>query len=235
MGTTCLRAVDLFGCGHHTCTYGRLDLTQQEDRLGRVTRHVYDGYGRRTATIDPTGRTVSVIWCSCGRVDALVDAKGQRTRWEYDAANRVTREVRADNTTDTLYAYDGTGRLSTVTDPMDQVTTYTYNLDDSVSSAGFTNETIATADLSHTYDAYYPRPLTMVDGNGTTTYTYKAAGTLGAGQLASVDGPLTNDTIHLHLRRIGQGRHALPEQYRYGTDLRHARPHRRARVSDWAV
>jgi len=187
-----------------TWTYSRLDLTQQKDRLGRITRHVYDGYGRRTATIDPAGRTVSVVWCACGRVDALVDAKGQRTRWEYDAANRVTREVRADNTTDTLYAYDGVGRLSTVTDPMDQVTTYTHNLDNSVSSTSFTNETIATADLSHTYDAYYPRPLTMVDGNGTTTYTYKAAGTLGAGQLASVDGPLTNDTLTYTYDALGR-------------------------------
>lgn len=148
-----------------TWTYSRLDLTQQKDRLGRITRHVYDGYGRRTATIDPAGRTVSVVWCACGRVDALVDAKGQRTRWEYDAANRVTREVRADHTTDTLYAYDGTGRLATVTDPMDQV----------------------------------------------TTYTYKAAGTLGAGQLASVDGPLTNDTItytYAHTAHIRRARKA---------------------------
>ena len=35
----------------------------------------------------------------------------------------------------------------------------------------------------------------MVDGIGTTSYAYKAPGVLGAGQVASVDGPLTNDTI----------------------------------------
>ena len=46
---------------------------------------------------------------------------------------RVTREVRADNTTDTLYTYDLAGRLKTVTDPKDQVTTHSYNLDDSLS------------------------------------------------------------------------------------------------------
>ena len=40
---------------------------------------------------------------------------------------------------------------------MDQVTTYTYNVDDSLASTGFTNETIATPDISHTYDTYYPR------------------------------------------------------------------------------
>ena len=34
-----------------------------------------------------------------------------------------------------------------------------------------------------------------LDGNGTTTYSYIAAGTTGAGQLASVDGPFSNDTM----------------------------------------
>lgn len=35
----------------------------------------------------------------------------------------------------------------------------------------------------------------MLDGIGTTAYTYKAPVTNGAGQVASVDGPLSNDTI----------------------------------------
>ena len=187
-----------------TYTYNKLSLAEVKDRLGRITRHFYDGFGRPTATRDPAGRTVSQVWCDCGVLSALIDAKGQRTSWEYDVQGRVTREVRADGTTDTLYTYDLAGRLKTVTDPMDQVTTYTYNLDGSLASTGFTNETIATADISHTYDTYYPRPLTMVDGNGTTTYTYQAAGTLGAGQLASVDGPLANDTITYTYDELGR-------------------------------
>jgi YD repeat-containing protein len=105
----------------------------------------------------------------------LIDAKGQRTTWERDVLGRVTGEIRADGTTDTLYTYDLAGRVKTVTGPMDQVTTYTYNLDGTVASVGFTNETIATADLSRTYDAYYARLATSVDGNGTTTYSYVAS------------------------------------------------------------
>jgi len=42
-----------------TFTYSKLSLTEQKDRLGRITRHFYDGFGRRTATLDPAGRTVS--------------------------------------------------------------------------------------------------------------------------------------------------------------------------------
>jgi YD repeat-containing protein len=49
-----------------TNTYSRLDLIEQKDRLGRITRHFYDGFGRRIATRDPAGRTISQVWCDCG-------------------------------------------------------------------------------------------------------------------------------------------------------------------------
>lgn len=89
-----------------TFTYNKLDLSEVKDRLGRITRHFYDAYGRPTATRDAAGRTVSMVWSPNDVLDALIDAKGQRTKWEYDVEGRVTREVRADNTTDTAYTYD---------------------------------------------------------------------------------------------------------------------------------
>jgi YD repeat-containing protein len=121
-----------------------------------------------------------------------------------DVLGRVTREVRADGTTDTLYTYDLAGRLKTVTDPKDQVTTYSYALDDAVLNTGWTNAQVATPSVSYTYETIYPRVATMVDGTGTTAYAYKAAGTLGAGQVASVDGPLTNDTITYTYDQLGR-------------------------------
>jgi YD repeat-containing protein len=187
-----------------TFTYSRLDLTQQKDRLGRVTRHFYDGFGRRIATRDPAGRTISQVWCECGAMEALIDANGHRTTWERDVQGRVTREVRADGTTDTHYTYDLSGRLKTITDPKDQVTTHSYNVDDSLSGTAYTNEEHETPDVSYTYDAYYARVATMVDGIGTTSYTYVAPGTNGAGQVATVDGPLTNDTIAYTYDELGR-------------------------------
>jgi RHS repeat-associated protein len=137
-------------------------------------------------------------------MEALVDANGNRTRWERDVLGRVTREIRADNTTDTLYTYDLAGRLKTITDPKDQVTTHSYNIDDSLSGTAYTNEEVSTPDVSYTYDSYYARVATMVDGIGTTSYTYKAAGTSGAGQVASIDGPLSNDTIAYTYDELGR-------------------------------
>lgn len=109
------------------------------------------------------------------------------TRWERDVQGRVTREVRADGVTATSYTYEATtSRLKTVTDPKGQVTTYSYALDDQLTDLGFTNAEIPTPSVSYTYDSNYPRIETMIDGTGTTAYTYKAPGTSGAGQLASV-------------------------------------------------
>lgn len=76
-------------------------------------------------------------------MEALIDANGNRTRSGM-CRGRVTREIRADNTTDTLYTYDLSGRLKTITDPKDQVTTHSYNTDDSLSGTGYTNEQVAT-------------------------------------------------------------------------------------------
>jgi RHS repeat-associated protein len=184
--------------------YQRLDVVEERDRKGRTTRHFYNGVGRRTATRDPLGRVIRQDWCPCGVLEALIDANGNRTSWERDAQGRITREVRADAVTDTLYAYDATGRLKTVTDPKNQVTTHTYLSDDSLLSTAYTNAVIATPGVNFTYDSVYPRVATMVDGIGTTTYTYKAPGQLGAGLVATVDGPLSNDVIGYAYDELGR-------------------------------
>jgi hypothetical protein len=78
---------------------------------------------------------------------------------------RVNREVRADGTTDVLYAYESSiGRLHTLTDPEDQVKTYAYALDDRLLSVSYTNENLSTPHVTFTYDSTYPRTATMVDG-----------------------------------------------------------------------
>jgi len=185
-------------------TYDRLDVATRRDRLGRVTRYYHDALRRLVATRDPAGRTIEERW-GAGGLRQLVDAKGQATTWERDLAGRVTRELRADGVTATLYAYQPlSGRLQTVTDPKGQVTTYTYNLDDTVQQVVYSNAPIVTPSVSYTYDPVYSRVATMVDGTGTTSYTYHLAGSLGAGQVATVDGPLTNDTIAYTYDELGR-------------------------------
>jgi RHS repeat-associated protein len=87
-----------------------------------------------------------------------------------------------------------TGRVKTYTDPKLQTSTYDYTVDGLMQTVTYTNATVATPPVTYTYDTAYVRMATMVDGSGTTTLTYHPAGVLGAGQMASLDGPLANDT-----------------------------------------
>jgi RHS repeat-associated protein len=185
--------------------YDRLDLSERRDRLGRTTRTLRDALRRVVSVRDRLGRTATNQWCGCGSLDAIIDAKGQKTSWERDLQGRVIRAVRADNVTATAYTYEArTSRKKTVTDPKGQVTTYSYALDNLALSETHSNETTPTPAVSYTYDPHYKRVLTMVDGTGTTTNTYKAIGGLGAMQVASVDGPLTNDTFTFDYDDLGR-------------------------------
>jgi RHS repeat-associated protein len=187
-----------------TFAYERLDLVAQTDRNGRTTRHYYDRVGRRTGTRDPLGRVIRQEWCGCGALNALIDGNGNRTAWARDVQGRVITETRADGTTDTTYTYDATGRLETVTDPLEQVTTHAYFADDALDETTYTDAVVATPSVGYTYDSVYPRIATTVDGMGTTSYTYRAPGALGAGHVATVDGPLANDTITYTYDELGR-------------------------------
>ena len=70
----------------------------------------------------------------------------------------------------------------------------------------YTNAVMATSAVSYTYDTNYARLLTMTDGIGTTAYSYHTVTNtqLGAGQLASVDGPLANDTVTYEYDALGR-------------------------------
>jgi RHS repeat-associated protein len=187
--------------------FDRLDALRTRDRLGRWNHYVYDAVQRVTAASDPLGRTATRQWCSCGSLEALIDANGNRTEWERDIQGRVTKEIRADGS-EWLYEYEETtSRVKEISDPKEQVKTYSYFLDNNLQGVSYTNEEHETPNLSFTYETAYDRVATMVDGTGTTTYDYNPTGaspSLGAARLATVDGPLSNDTIRYGYDELGR-------------------------------
>jgi RHS repeat-associated protein len=178
--------------------YSRLDAERRRDRLGRWSHRFHDALQRVTSTRDPEGRSLTYQWCSCGSLDRMLDANGNVTSLERDLQGRVTREVRADNSA-WEYLYESTtSRLHQRKDPQNQVITYSFLRDDTLGGIAYTNEVKETANVSFGYDPSYRRVATMADGTGPTAYAYHAITAspgLGAGQLASVDGPLANDTM----------------------------------------
>jgi RHS repeat-associated protein len=206
-----------------------LDVWTTRDRRGRETQTEYDALRRVTRVTDPQNRTTQFGWCNCGGLSAMTDAKGQATTWERDVQGRVTLKRLADGTT-TNYEYERTtSRLRRMTDARGVATNYLYNLDDTLrrvsyalpapaqaqaSAQGRTSQTISetprqktlvTPAVTYEYDAAYNRVTTMRDGIGVTRYQYNPVnGTLGAGQIAGVDGPLADDTIAYQYDELGR-------------------------------
>jgi len=179
-------------------TYDRLDAEWFRDRMGRWSRTYHDAVRHVIATQDPLDRLTQFVWCGCGSLEAIIDPAGNQTTWLRDVQGRVTDKVFADNSAISYQYEPSTSRVATVTDAKGQVSTFTYQIDDQLSSVAYSNAAVATPGVSYTYDTTYGRLATMTDGTGTTTYTFNpitGTPTLGAGQLASIDGPLSNDTI----------------------------------------
>lgn len=72
------------------------------------------------------------------------------TKFEPDVQRRVTREIRGDKrptrSTRTIWS----AGLKTITDPKDQVTTHSYNADESLSGTAYIDEEVETPNVSFT-------------------------------------------------------------------------------------
>jgi len=182
--------------------YSRLDLVRVWDRANHRTQATYDGVGRPLTIKDRLGRLTQFSWCGCGGLASIIDPLNQVTSWERDAEGRVTHKHFANSTQNSKnidYVYESrTSRLKTVTDSKSQVKRYKYDLDNALTNVTYSGGSISTPEVKLTYNANYRRLDTMVDGTGTTTFSYNpitTGGTLGAGSVSSIDGPLGNDTI----------------------------------------
>ena len=197
-----------------------LDQTGSRDRRGLWTYRHYNANGQMDSITDPANRITRYGYCTCGALTSITDPKNQTTTFNRDIQSRVYQKVFQDGTT-IDYLYEGqtapntagaTSRLQSSTDAKSQRTNYLYFADDNIQQISYTNLagqplTPPTPSVSYTYDPNYNRVSTMMDGTGTTTYGYNPIAVppaLGAGQLASIDAPLANDTITFGYDQIGR-------------------------------
>jgi RHS repeat-associated protein len=197
-----------------------LDLTASRDRRALWTYRHYNANEQMDSITDPANRTTRYGYCTCGALTSITDPKNQTTLFNRDIQSRVYQKVFQDGTT-LDYLYDGqtapntagaTSRLQSSTDAKSQRTNYTYFADDNKRQVTYTNLTgqplnPPTPSVSYTYDPNYNRVRTMVDGTGTTTYTYNPIAVppaLGAGMPGSIDAPLANDTITFAYDQLGR-------------------------------
>ena len=185
--------------------YDRLSVGSTTDRLGRTRAYTNDGLGRVIQIKDPLNRIINQTWCACGSIKTLQDGKGNTTTWNYDVQGRRVSKVFADGKGDSFLYETSTSRLKSKTDALAQTTSYGYAKDDTLVSITYTNARNPTPNVSFAYDSIYNRRISMIDGTGTTTYSYYPVnGAIGAGKLQNVAGPLANSTISYTYDQLGR-------------------------------
>jgi RHS repeat-associated protein len=198
-----MRTITYPDASYEQYEYADHSLVATRDREGRWTRHMSNPLRERVVTQDAELRTTQFQWCRCGELQRLVDGNGSITEWQRDERGRVTKKINAD-TSFATFTYDLSGRLQTEIDPMARTTTYAYTVDDRIAKKDYSDT--ATPDVTYAYDAWYPRLTSQVDGSGTTTLTYHPDSTAinGAGRLALVNGPMSDDTLKQTYDELGR-------------------------------
>jgi YD repeat-containing protein len=158
--------------------YKWLDAEKRRDRLGRWTQTFHDALRRPLATRDAAGQTTQYQYggsgctsCADGgdSLSKLIDPSGNATSWEYDLQGRVTKETRADTSSESYTYETTTSRLKQKTDRKNVTTTFEYFLDSKLKRKSYSDTTPA---ASYTYDPVDGQMLTAANGTDTLTWTY---------------------------------------------------------------
>ena len=186
--------------------YDKLDAVRHKDRLGKITHFHFNSLRQLVALQDALGRTMNFEWCKCGKLQGFTDPQGKITKWKYDVQGRLIEKTYPDNTTVSYGYYTNVSWLHTRTDAMNQKTHYTYYPDNRLASISYSDTVHLTPSVTYNYSLTYPRLTSMTDGTGNTTYSYNPITpvALGAGQLATINGPLNADLITYTYDELGR-------------------------------
>ena len=142
------------------------------DPDNNLTTYDYDSLGRQTVTHRADGTTTVNAYDLDGHLTGYTDGASDVSSYVYNDAGEKISSTDPDLRV-THYGYDPSGQQTTTTDPTSRVTTNVY--DDAGRLTGISYSDGVTPNVTYTYDNAN-RPLTMVDGTGTTTDGHDAYG-----------------------------------------------------------
>jgi RHS repeat-associated protein len=166
-------------------------LVRGEDALGSYTLYQYNDALQLIRETDTLGRSRSYTWCGCGALKTLTDefgrtttfspggphhqptafadARGNLTRYGYDAAGNRTGTTYPDGSVERL-VYDALGNPTSLINRRGQPIALTYNAAGQVTQEKFPDGSAETI----SYDGR-GRPETVVSPQGTTRFAYDSA------------------------------------------------------------
>jgi YD repeat-containing protein len=149
-----------------------------------LTRYTYDGVGNLTNVTLPNGAAYTYTYDAAHRLTQIADAQNNRIVYTLDAAGNRTREETYDNNGTLIQThsrlFDALNRLWQDIGAVNQTTTYTYDANGNITSISDPLNRIST----HTYDALNRLSQVTNPDLGITRYGYDAQD-----QLTSVTDP----------------------------------------------
>ena len=166
----------------HRDSQGSGLLVGVTDARSKRTDLSYDGAGNMIGIETPKGHVWSLTYDSSGRITGSVDARGNEPGaspsdydwlYEYNGANQVTKMTDPLGS-QTAFAYDPAGNLTSRTDSKSRTTSFGYN------PANYLTTVAApgSIDTSYTYDNAGNLKTRTDDNNHITTYSYDDANRL---------------------------------------------------------
>lgn len=159
--------------------------TSYTNQIGKVWLYGYDMVNRKTNEVCVGVTTNRFSYDGASDLLTLTDGKNSTNTWIYDEYGRVTSKVDTAGNTNFVYQYDDDNRLTNRWTPARGNTKYRYDTVGNLTNVAYN----VSPPITLSYDADN-RLNSMVDGIGTTAYSYDQVG-----QLLSESGLWPSDTV----------------------------------------
>lgn len=159
------------------------------DPLGHKTSYTYDANGNKETETDPNNHKTTFVYDADNELIKVEEPNGTIVETGYDADGRITSQTDGNKHTTkyvrnlleeitetvdplgrkTTKEYDAAGNLTVLTDAAKRTTTYTYNKENQPTKITYSDGKTHTVEYGYNPDGLRT---SMIDGTGTTTYTY---------------------------------------------------------------
>jgi RHS repeat-associated protein len=144
------------------------NLATQTDPNNHRTTYTYDADNEPVKVEKPNGVLIETGYDAAGAMTSQTDGDKHTTKYVRNALEQVT-EVIDPLGRKTVKEYDLAGNLTSLTDPAKRTATYTYNTGERVTKVSYTDGKTPTVEYAYNADGLRT---SMIDGTGTTSYTY---------------------------------------------------------------
>jgi RHS repeat-associated protein len=155
----------------HTMKYtydGDGNLEVLTDAAGHTTRFTYDADDETVKVERPNKATAETTYDAAGRVVTQTDGNKHTTTYVRDVLEEVTEVVDPLGRT-THKEYDASGRLKALTDAAERTSSFTYDAAGRLKEVSYSDGVTPSVKSEYNVDGYRTK---MIDGSGTTKYTY---------------------------------------------------------------